>query len=200
LTTGAAATAATIFRKDALAWITALVLIVMMIRMKLFGHREFSLLREVLSRRYYVFTRFLSRTVRPGQADFDKHSAITLETAWETLVTEVKPWNICRLELKIRRGLIIGRRYWIDPAIDKTQKCHWSMAVSIDRRDDRLCELTADGLEKPSEDGQLTRLTDLLKAFGNLVCQPAEDAEVLPFLREIRGSYPETREERRKAA
>jgi hypothetical protein len=46
----------------------------------------------------------------------------------------------------------------------------------------------------------LTRLTDLLKAFGNLVCQPAEDAEVLPFLREIRGSYPETREERRKAA
>ena len=42
LTTGAAATAATIFRKDALAWITALILIVVMIRMKLFGHREFS--------------------------------------------------------------------------------------------------------------------------------------------------------------
>jgi UDP-GlcNAc:undecaprenyl-phosphate GlcNAc-1-phosphate transferase len=200
LTTGAAATAATIFRKDALAWITALVLIVMMIRMKLFGHREFSLLREVLIRRYYAFTRFLSRTVRPGQAGFIKHSAVTLETAWETLIAEVKSWNICRLELKIRRGPIIGRRYWIDPAIDKTQKCHWSVAVSIDWRDDGLCELTADGLEKPREDGQLMRLNDLLKAFGNRVCEPAEDAEVLPFLHEIRISSPETREERRKAA
>ncbi len=200
LTTGAAATAATIFRKDALAWITAMVLIVMMIRMKLFGHREFSLLRDTVLRRFFALARFLSRTRRSGQSSFTGHPAITLETAWQTLVTGVKPWNICRLELTIRRGPITGRRYWIDPGINKTHKCRWSIAVSISRHDDRLCELTADGLEKPLEQGQLTGLTDMLKSFGECLCAHAEDAEVLPFLTEIRTISPDTREERRKAA
>ena len=40
LTTGAAATAATVFRKDALAWITAVTLMVLMVRLRLFGHYE----------------------------------------------------------------------------------------------------------------------------------------------------------------
>ena len=46
LTTGAAATAATVFRWDALAWITALTLVVLMIRLRLFGHYEFALLKR----------------------------------------------------------------------------------------------------------------------------------------------------------
>ena len=99
LTTGAAATAATVFRKDALAWITAMVLIVMMIRMKLFGHREFSLLREAVLRQFFAFARFLYPTRRSGQSSFTRNPAITLETAWQTLVTGVKPWNIGRLKL-----------------------------------------------------------------------------------------------------
>ena len=45
LTTGAAATAATIFRRDALAWITAMTLVVLMIRLRLFGYEEFALLK-----------------------------------------------------------------------------------------------------------------------------------------------------------
>lgn len=44
LTTGAAATAATVFRTDALAWIIATTLVVLMIRLRVFGHREFGLL------------------------------------------------------------------------------------------------------------------------------------------------------------
>jgi hypothetical protein len=81
-----------------------------------------------------------------------------------------------------------------------TQKCHWSVAVSIGRRDDRLCELTADGLEKPREQDQLIGLTDMLKSFGNRLCEQSDDAEFLPFLTEIHTLSPETREERRKAA
>jgi UDP-GlcNAc:undecaprenyl-phosphate/decaprenyl-phosphate GlcNAc-1-phosphate transferase len=46
LTTGAAATAATFFRMDALAWIIATTLIVIMIRFRVFGHREFGLLHQ----------------------------------------------------------------------------------------------------------------------------------------------------------
>ena len=48
LTTGAAATAATIFRRDALAWITAITLIVLMIRLRLFGYEEFSLVKRAV--------------------------------------------------------------------------------------------------------------------------------------------------------
>ena len=48
LTTGAAATAATIFRLDALAWIAAMSLVVLMIRLRLFGHDEFALAKKVL--------------------------------------------------------------------------------------------------------------------------------------------------------
>jgi UDP-GlcNAc:undecaprenyl-phosphate GlcNAc-1-phosphate transferase len=50
LTTGAAATAATIFRMDALAWITATTLIVLLIRLRWFGHYEVSLVRVAVRR------------------------------------------------------------------------------------------------------------------------------------------------------
>jgi hypothetical protein len=50
LTTGAAATAATIFRMDALAWIIATTLIVLMIRLRVFGHREFGLIGQLIRR------------------------------------------------------------------------------------------------------------------------------------------------------
>ena len=51
LTTGAAATAATFFRTDAVAWITATTLIVLMIRLRVFGHHEFGLVRGAIRRR-----------------------------------------------------------------------------------------------------------------------------------------------------
>ena len=50
LTIGAAATAATIFRRDALAWIAAMTLVVLMIRLRLFGHDEFALAKETAIR------------------------------------------------------------------------------------------------------------------------------------------------------
>jgi len=200
LTTGAAATAATIFRKDALAWITALVLIVAMIRMKLFGHREFSLLREATIRRYSAMIRFLTRSARPERSRAIIRGADGLESAWENLVAQVKTWNICRIELKIRRGPIMGRRYWIDSALGKTQERHWSVAVSIDQQNDRICEITVDGMEKPLEQSRLALLTDLLKTFGNRLSDPDEDAVILPFLREINLVSPASLEERRKAA
>jgi len=50
LTMGAAATAATIFRLDALAWIASVTLIVLMIRLRLFGHHEFALVKLAVVR------------------------------------------------------------------------------------------------------------------------------------------------------
>ncbi len=50
LTTGVAAVAATVFRMDALAWIIATTLIVLMVRLRVFGHREFGLIQQFLRR------------------------------------------------------------------------------------------------------------------------------------------------------
>jgi len=50
LTTGVAATAATVFHRDALAWIIATALIVLMIRLRVFGHREFGLIHKLVRR------------------------------------------------------------------------------------------------------------------------------------------------------
>ncbi len=52
LTTGAAATAATIFRRDALAWITAMSMVVLMIRLRLFGYEEFALAKGAVVARF----------------------------------------------------------------------------------------------------------------------------------------------------
>ncbi len=50
LTTGAAAAIATILRIDALAWIMTTTMIVLVIRLRVFGHREFGLIGELLRR------------------------------------------------------------------------------------------------------------------------------------------------------
>lgn len=49
LLTGGAATAATIFRNESVAWITALTLLVLVIRLRLFGHHEFALVQRRLA-------------------------------------------------------------------------------------------------------------------------------------------------------
>jgi hypothetical protein len=73
LTTGAAATAATVFRMDAIAWIIATTVIVLMIRLRLFGHHELGLVRGVLRRQMASFGRLIFDFQRPriSQPDDD---------------------------------------------------------------------------------------------------------------------------------
>ena len=83
LTTGAAATAATIFRMDALAWIIATTLIVLMIRLRVFGHREFGLIHQFVRRQAENLAQsiFLQKSSPPYRID-SQHSRAT-ETAEE---------------------------------------------------------------------------------------------------------------------
>src|SRR5208283_1967740 len=75
-TTGAAATAATIFRMDALAWIIAATLIVLMIRLRVFGHREFGLLHQFARRQAANFAQSLfSQKPSPAYRIDSQHSA-----------------------------------------------------------------------------------------------------------------------------
>jgi UDP-GlcNAc:undecaprenyl-phosphate GlcNAc-1-phosphate transferase len=200
LTTGAAATAATIFRKDALAWITSLTLIVVMIRMKLFGYHEFSLLRGAVRERLATLGRMLrlggdAWHNPPPLADGD-----SLLRAWETLIGKLRPKGICRIDLRLASGPIEGRRHWIDPANADVLACHWSVSVSVQKRDGRACELRADALEKPLDQAEIDVLTGLLKSFGTHVFEFVEDTEVLPLMDEIRILRPATPLPQRRAA
>ena len=64
LTMGAAATAATIFRLDALAWIAAITLVVLLIRLRLFGHHEFALVKLAGLRAIRAYTAPLRKLMR----------------------------------------------------------------------------------------------------------------------------------------
>jgi UDP-GlcNAc:undecaprenyl-phosphate GlcNAc-1-phosphate transferase len=200
LTTGAAATAATIFRRDALAWITSLTLIVVMIRMKLFGYFEFNLLRQAFLGRLAA----LGRAIRQmGKAESKKPFAAeepSLLSAWDGLVEEVRQCGIRRVELRLASGPIEGRRSWIDPAADSVPACRWSVSVSVQQRDGRACELRADGLEKPRSEREIERLTGMLRAFGAQVFDFVEDTEVLPLMDEIRLISRKPAAPQRKAA
>jgi hypothetical protein len=83
LTTGAAATAATFFRMDALAWIIATTLIVLMIRLRVFGHREFGLIHQLLRRQAGNLAQSLFPAKSSPPHQIDSHHFLEAKTAEE---------------------------------------------------------------------------------------------------------------------
>lgn len=80
LLTGGAATAATIFRNESVAWITALALLVLVVRLRLFGHHELTLVLGWLSRRFGEMRRAL-RSSSDRRADRLTASALPADGA-----------------------------------------------------------------------------------------------------------------------
>ena len=130
----------------------------------------------------------------------DASGDYSLLQAWETLIRRSRPKGIRRIDLRLASGPIEGRRHWIDPLADQGRACHWSVSVSVQKRDGRACELRADGLEKPHDEREIEFLTGLMRSFGNHVFELVEDTEVLPLMDEIRIISLKPELPRRKAA
>jgi UDP-GlcNAc:undecaprenyl-phosphate GlcNAc-1-phosphate transferase len=182
LTTGAAATAATIFRNDALAWITALALMVLMIRLRLFGHHELALARSAVAR---TFVRLADRLGKPrftrGLPDAAQLAKLPFDEAWTSLVQKVKVWQVHRLELILsRQGADPRHHAWIAPDADTENGCCWSIVVAFHPRDGQRCELRATGPESlPPDFLYSIGLTRVLELFGRHF---SEYAEQIPLL------------------
>ena len=182
LTTGAAATAATIFRNDALAWITAGALMVLMIRLRLFGHHELALARTAVAR---TFLRMAGRLGKPQPAESlpdPVHLAgLPFDAAWASLVEEVKVWQVQRLELILsRQGAEPRHLTWTAPDFPPDNTCCWSVVVAFHPRDAERCELRATGPESlPPEFLHSIGLTRVLKLFGRHF---ADHAQQIPLL------------------
>jgi hypothetical protein len=179
LACGAAATAATIFRRDTLAWIAAVTLVVLMIRLRLFGYEEFALVKRAVIRglksvlaipgRYVGALRGSGFGVQPKPAfDPPMNPVSPTETSalWELFLHNVRMWGIHQVELALPQDDRPRRIRWIDPASPSEVRCHWSLSVSLPNDSRAHCELRVSSEHPIIEEADLTALTSLLKTFG----------------------------------
>jgi hypothetical protein len=213
LTTGAAATAATIFRRDALAWIAAMSLLVLLIRLRLFGYEEFALIKGVVVRAFQSvadsWNRFAIRVfgshnaairmqglhAAVDQASNPKSSTPSTEL-WNVLLHTLQAWNIRQVEFCSPWDGYPRRLRWIDTRTPVDERCRWSLSVSLPGDDGEIYELSAAAVEPITQPRDLAALKTLLTTFGSRL---AADAEQLlgstPML-----ETPSTDEQWRKAA
>lgn len=182
LATGAAATAATIFRRDVLAWVTAITLVVLLIRLRLFGYEEFTLVKDALIHAAQLFAASAKNAMPAGQVreDVDGSSSLAQASAphlklsdsaesrksWDMLLHHVRMWNIRQMEFQCVRKGQFQRICWKEPAVGLNSHCCWSVSVSMPDHSGEVCELRASSSSPLADDREFASLTSLLKAFG----------------------------------
>jgi UDP-GlcNAc:undecaprenyl-phosphate GlcNAc-1-phosphate transferase len=147
LLTGAAATASTLFSNEALAWVTVLTLVALMIRLRLFGHHELSLVKVALASFLTHVGHGLVASTRHGASVRDTgRSAHRFHDAWERLIQEAGSWSVRKLEFTVSLdGRTTARYLWshFDDAEDESYA--WSQAMSFDGPDGYSCRIQAFG-------------------------------------------------------
>jgi len=151
LTMGGAATAATIFRRDALAWIAAMTLVVLLIRLRLFGYDEFALVKKT------VVGFFVGKPKAPRSAD---------AASWDSFLGELHAWDVQQVEFSSSFDNQRRRIRWIDPAATPADHFHWRLSVSLPDDEGRICELSVAGPDKIRRQEDVASLTSLLKSYG----------------------------------
>jgi UDP-GlcNAc:undecaprenyl-phosphate GlcNAc-1-phosphate transferase len=146
LTTGVAALAATVVHSDLLAWVTALSLVVLVVRVRWFGHHEWRLATGMMARTGAAmrlrWPSVRARRTRPLRRQLARLSA---RQVWAALVGRVESWNVRQVRLTlIHEGRPRWRRTWDDSHGD-AEDSGWAVAVSVRRRDGWTCELRAGG-------------------------------------------------------
>jgi UDP-GlcNAc:undecaprenyl-phosphate/decaprenyl-phosphate GlcNAc-1-phosphate transferase len=215
LTMGAAATAATICRLDALAWIAAMSLIVLMIRLRLFGHDEFSLAKHAAVRtirsvlglvaqfarrvKVYTFGNGVQEWNAAGQQLTVPEPESRQPDSWDRLLRSLRGWNVRQVEFTSSRGATQRRIRWINPAAAE-EFFRWSLAVSLPGGDGNVYELRTTGAEEFPPKQEADRLIALLKTFGAQLAANPEQLFGRPLPIERPAVVETPPEPRRKAA
>ncbi len=167
LTCGAAATAATIFRNDALAWIVVLTVLVLLVRLRAFGHFEVALLKVRIAQLLQgVVQRLLGV---PGERAVDRLSETSFERLWHVLLAELRLWNVQQLD--VRTGDLDGYRGhhgWRGAAPPAPAAAHWTLTLTLGQLDAAFCQLTVTLPDPPMDDPLfLIRLARILRRFAS---------------------------------
>jgi UDP-GlcNAc:undecaprenyl-phosphate GlcNAc-1-phosphate transferase len=165
LTCGAAATAATIFRNDALAWIAVLTLLVLMVRLRAFGHYELALLKIRIAQ---VLQGVVQRLLgMPGQHAVDRLPHSSFERLWNLLLAELRLWNVTWLD--VRTGDADGYRghhAWHGAAAPAGAQ--WVLTLMLGHPDASFCQLTVAATDPTLADPLfLARLGCFLRRFAS---------------------------------
>ena len=168
LGTGVAATVATIVRSDALAWATALTLVILAVRLRLFGHHELALLSGTLARRLAALaTRLTTPAPAARLLAAPDLAGLTPGEVWEMLVERTRPWRVSQLQLILSaEGRFRGRRQRVDAAPEARSESSWSLAVRVRRGAGRCCELRAAGFDAAGAEPLPSGLVSVLEVFG----------------------------------
>jgi UDP-GlcNAc:undecaprenyl-phosphate GlcNAc-1-phosphate transferase len=183
LATGAAATAATLFRSDTLAWTITLTLLVLAIRLRLFGHYEVSLIKRATAG---GLASLAARLGAPGGDDEvpgrDDLAALPFGEVWAMLLEEVRPWKVGRLELTISGPhQKTCRFHWSDPETELHEHT-CGLTVRRERGDGVRCVLEASMLEATGPEWlYASRLVALLQVFASRFAENPD----LPYLTRI---------------
>jgi UDP-GlcNAc:undecaprenyl-phosphate/decaprenyl-phosphate GlcNAc-1-phosphate transferase len=165
LATGAIANVATIFRCDSVAWIVVLTLMVLMIRLRMFGHHELALVKQAISYRLSLLTARLAQTRYPvGESLLLSH--MPFDKSWGLLVDAAQASQACRLALIVsREGEDVCRQGWRNGLTPPTQPCQWTIAATSYAHEGEYCEISASGAQtmRPAE---AARLTSMLRTFA----------------------------------
>jgi UDP-GlcNAc:undecaprenyl-phosphate GlcNAc-1-phosphate transferase len=179
LATGVAATVATIVRSDALAWATALVLMVLVVRLRLFGHHELSLVSGTLARGLSALSARLA-SAAPGLPAAAELDALPPAAVWEMLAERTRPWHVAQLQLIVSAdGRSCRRQLCVDSAGRHEGERSWSMSVRVRRGEGRSCELRAAGLDLAAAELSPARLMTVLALFGDYFANHPENVAEL---------------------
>ncbi len=149
LTTGAAATAATIFSNDALAWITLACLIVLLVRSQWFGHHELSLVKLAIAAALGGVVGRLIAMARLRRPVFDERlTRLPFEESWSRLTGEARRAGAAHVRATFgRKGEPHRSRDWFGEAVTPAADRQWSMEIAVTDRDGAFCQLSIGGLE-----------------------------------------------------
>jgi UDP-GlcNAc:undecaprenyl-phosphate GlcNAc-1-phosphate transferase len=184
LTTGAAATASILLSSDGLAWIVTVSLVVVLIRIRAFGHHELSLVKLTAAS---LLTRLVNRLVRTVPQARHQRAIVAgrgFDDLWSDLTADAALWNAWRLEVSVEhQGTQTGYRLWSKPAPPRCNGFDWSLELQFGSAADSLCRMRVAGNDPQSQDPwYLLPLVQMLKRFGeHWVENPRDVPLVLPL-------------------
>ncbi len=194
LATGGAATAATIFRNDALAWIAVLTVLVVMVRMRALGHYELSLVKlRVASLLAWTVNRLIHSGQRRSRLQRKEAASMSFAGAWNALCEEAAICDVGQLDLTIWDGEeCVGRQTWNNLAKLPKDGVAWSLEFVFGDSSSVPCRLQASGRQSHAAQGwNMQRLVRTLTLFGEYwTARPQELPRVLKFTEAAAANSP----------
>ncbi len=183
LVTGASATAATLLRNDALAWIVTICVFVLMVRLRAFGHHELALVKLKIASLLNSLVHRLVIGTRPTPMRKFRLADAQLDEIWDRMVHDVQSLGAMRLEARLEDDASGEfRKEWKHqgPAMPKSND-QWTLSLGVQSAEGKQWVLAVGGMQTSyPKDWHLLQLVDVLQRYSRhwrrLTPSPASDS------------------------